>query len=160
VSTRLPVLAGATRPVNVVILLREAFVALNDLVVPYLAQHGHPDVRPAHEAVFQYLDDSGTTVSTLADRAHMTKQAMAELVAHLERHGYVIRVPDPGDRRAKLVVPTQRGREVFALAQALVPVIEQRVARTIGKRRLADLRADLDHIRREFAHEQTAARGR
>ena len=49
----------------------------------------------------------------------MTKQAMAELVRHLEVHGYVVRVPDPGDRRAKLVRPTDRGREVIALAQEL-----------------------------------------
>ena len=42
-------------------------------------------------------DDTGTTVSLLAERARMTKQAMAELVRHLEAHGYVRRVPDPTD---------------------------------------------------------------
>lgn len=46
-------------------------------------------MRSAHGAVFQYLDDTGTTVSALADRAQMTKQAMAELVLHLEKKGYV-----------------------------------------------------------------------
>ena len=39
----------------------------------------------------------------------ITKQSMARLVAHLERHGYVRRVPDPSDRRAKLVRATARG---------------------------------------------------
>ena len=67
----------------------------------------------------------------------MTKQAMAELVLHLELHGYVSRVPDPDDGRAKLVLPTERGRDVFRLARGLVPDIEDRVARTIGQRRLA-----------------------
>ena len=37
------------------------------------------------------------------ERAQITKQSMAELVLHLERLGYVERVPDPSDRRAKLV---------------------------------------------------------
>ena len=110
-------------------LLREAFVALNDLVLARLAERGHGAVRPAHSAVFQYLDDTGTTVSLLAERAQMTKQAMAELVRHLETHGYVVRVPDPTDGRAKLVLPTDRGREVIAMAQELVPEIEDRISR-------------------------------
>jgi MarR family len=48
-----------------------------------------------------------------------TKQTMAEHVQHLETHGYVVRVPDPHDRRAKLVLPTDRGHEVIAIAQGL-----------------------------------------
>ena len=149
-STRIPLIAGRSRPHNVVVLLREAFVALNDLVVPRLIEHGHTDFRPAHGAVFQYLDDTGTTVSTLAERAQMTKQAMAELVVHLEQHGYVVRMPDPDDRRAKLVLPTDKGRQVFDIAQGFAPEIEQRVARLIGDERLAQLRADLETIRSEF----------
>ncbi len=150
-STPIPSAAGASRRANVVVQLREAFVALNGQVVPHLTQHGHQEVRAAHGAVFQYLDQEGTTVSTLAERAQMTKQAMAELVAHLERHDYVSRVPAPHDRRAKLVLLTDRGREVVRLARALVPDIEARVARAIGQRRLTQLRADLERIRREFA---------
>ena len=85
----LPVLHGRERPANLVVLLREAYLRLNDLVLVRLAEQGHGAVRPAHAAVFQYLDDTGTTVSLLAERARMTKQAMAELVRHLETHGYV-----------------------------------------------------------------------
>jgi DNA-binding MarR family transcriptional regulator len=155
-SNRIPVLSGRRRPTNVVVLLREAFVALNDLVLPRLAEHGHTDVRPAHGAVFQYLDDSGTTVSTLAERAQMTKQAMGELVAHLETHGYVVRVPDPQDRRAKLVQPTERGREVFDIAQSLAPEIERRISRLIGARRLKELRTDLETIRAAFVGDEQA----
>lgn len=150
-STRIPVLAGRERPHNLVVQLREAFTALNDLVVPHLVEHGFSDFRPAHGAVFQYLDDTGTTVSTLAARAQMTKQAMAELVAHLESSGYVVREPDPDDRRAKLVLPTARGREVLDVAQRLAPEIEERVERVLGPVRLSALRADLEAIRAEFA---------
>jgi DNA-binding MarR family transcriptional regulator len=55
----------------------------------------------------------------LAERAHMTKQAMAELVAHLEAQGYVERIPDPNDGRAELVRTTTRGRAVFAIVRKL-----------------------------------------
>ena len=150
-SARIPTLAGSQRPGNIAVLLREAFVALNDLVLVKLAESGHGDVRPAHSAVLQYLDDTGTRVSDLADRAQMTKQAMAELVSHLEAHDYVARVPDPSDRRAKLVLPTPRGQEVFAIAQGLVPQIEERVNDVIGARRLAALKTDLEAIRRALA---------
>ena len=64
-----PISAGHERPVNLVVLLREAYVALNDLVPARLAERGHDAIRPAHGAVFQYLDDTGTTVSQLAERA-------------------------------------------------------------------------------------------
>jgi DNA-binding MarR family transcriptional regulator len=130
--------------------MREAFVALNDLVVARLAERGHGVIRAAHGAVFQYLDDTGTTVSLLAERAQMTKQAMAELVQHLETHGYLIRVPDPNDRRAKLVLPTERGREVLTLAQELVPELEGRVTKLLGADRTRALRQDLDTIRHAF----------
>ena len=136
------------RMLNTAVLMREAFRALNDLVVGELVARGHEEVRPAHAAVFQYLDDGGTTVSVLASRAQMTKQAMAELVRHLEAHGYVVRVPDPADRRAKLVTPTDRGLDVFRVAQEVVPRIEDLVADTIGAGRVNALRRDLDAVRR------------
>ncbi len=146
-STRIPVTRGRPRPDNLALLMREIVVAVNDRVLDRLAERGHGAVRPVHAAVFQYLDDDGTTVSVLAERAQMTKQAMAELVAHLEAHGYVIRTPDPADRRAKLVRPTERGREVVDIAQELVPEMEQWVGSLLGEDRARALREDLETLR-------------
>jgi DNA-binding MarR family transcriptional regulator len=136
---------------NTAVLLREAFLALNGQVVPRLVQRGFPDVRPAHNAVFQYLDSAGTTVSALAERAEMTKQAMGELVAHLEERGYVDRVPDPADRRAKLVRPTAKGRRVYAVVQELIPDMEQQLVELLGPNRHRQLRKDLRAIQETFA---------
>ena len=143
----LPVLDGRERPANLAVLLREAFVAVNDRVTVRLADRGHAAVRTAHGAVFQYIDDTGTTVSALAERAGMTKQAMAELVAYLERHDYVTRTTDPDDRRAKLVSLTGRGREVLAIAQGMVPELDRMVTDLLGERRTRQLRQDLEAIR-------------
>ncbi len=156
---RVPRLGGHPRPRNLAVALRDAFTVLNDLVIPHLAEQGFDGLRPAHAAVFQHVDDTGTTVSVLAQRAHITKQAMAELVVHLEEHQYVVRVPDPTDRRAKLVLPTERGLRVLAAAQALVPEIERRVVGAIGEDRLRQLRADLDAIQAEFDGERGRLRG-
>ena len=149
-STSIPQLDGHDRPRNLAVALRGAFTALNDLVIPHLVGLGFTELRPAHAAVFQYLDDTGATVSVLAQRAQMTKQAMAELVIHLEKNAYVVRIPDPADGRAKLVLPTDRGLQVIRAAQALAPEIERRVVGTIGEERLQQLRADLDAIQAEF----------
>jgi len=81
------------------------------------------------------VDDDGNQVSELARRAQITKQSMADLVARLERHGYVERVPDPNDRRAKLVRATARGREVYAIArEALAEIERERTARLCARK--------------------------
>jgi DNA-binding MarR family transcriptional regulator len=111
-----------------------------------LAERGHPDVRFAHGNVFQYLDDDGTRIGVLAERAGVSKQAMAQLVAHLENHGYIERSPDPADRRAQLVRATPRGREVFAIARALMAEIDARLEARLGKAKKQRLRALLEEL--------------
>ena len=76
----------------------------------------------------------------------MSKQAMAQLVAHLELHGYVERAPDPLDRRAKVVRATARGREVFAIARELTEEVEARLAEQLGEAKLRRLRALLEEL--------------
>jgi len=150
-SSELPATSARRAPENLAILLREPFVVLSDRLIARLAARGHPEVRYAHGAVFQYLDDAGTRVSVLAARARIAKQSMAELVAHLERHGYVERIPDPGDRRAKLVRATPRGREVFAIARELVAETDARLDAALGPARVRELRGLLEEVRTALA---------
>ena len=76
----------------------------------------------------------------------MTKQSMAQLVAHLEAHGYVERVPDPADGRAKLVRATARGREVFAVVRAFIADLDARLDERMGTARVEQLRALLEEL--------------
>ena len=145
-SVRLPATSARDAPENLAILLREPFRAMSEQLFARLAQRGHTEVRYAHGNVFQYLDDTGTTVSRLAERAQMTKQSMAQLVQHLERCGYVERVPDPADRRAKLVRTTERGREVFAIVREFVAETDAAVTEHLGAAKLTQLRALLTEL--------------
>jgi len=129
---------------NLGLLLRELYRIASEELHKRIGERGHPDVRPPHGNVFGFLDDEGTPVSELARRAQITKQSMAELVAHLERHGYVERVPDPGDRRAKLVRATARGSEVYAIARDVLAEIEREWTARLGARRLRDLLQELN----------------
>jgi DNA-binding MarR family transcriptional regulator len=119
---------------------------MNEELLDRLAERGHPAVRYSHGNVFQFLDDSGTRVSVLAERAQVTKQAMAQLVSHLEEHRYVERVPDPRDRRAKLVRATPRGRAVFAVARELMEEVEGRLDERLGQAKLRRLRGLLQEL--------------
>jgi DNA-binding MarR family transcriptional regulator len=139
-KSTLPDTTARQAPENLAILLREPFRAMSEQLIATLARRGHPEVRYAHGSVFQYLDDAGTRVNVLAERAQVTKQAMAQLVAHLEAHDYVERVPDPDDRRAKLVRTTERGREVFAIVREFVAELEARLAGRLGRANLERLR--------------------
>ncbi len=149
-SSPLPDTSARRAPENLAILLREPFRAMTDLLMQRLTERGHPEVRYAHGAVFQYLDDGGTRVGVLAERARMTKQSMAELVAHLERHGYVERVPDPADGRARLVRATARGREVFAIARQVMADVEERLDARLGAERVTALREILNEVGEEL----------
>ncbi len=145
-SSRLPHTSARRSPENLAVLLREPFRVGSELLVERFAQRGHPEVRGPHGNVFQYLDDAGTRVSVLAQRAQITKQSMAELVEHLERHGYVERVPDPEDRRAKLVRATGRGEEVYAIAREFVAELEADWTRRLGRTKMRQLRRLLEEL--------------
>jgi DNA-binding MarR family transcriptional regulator len=75
---------------------------------------------------------------------------MAELVAHLERHGYVERVPDPEDRRAKLVRATARGQEVYEIAREFVVDVEAEWTAKLGERKIATLRRLLKELNEQL----------
>jgi DNA-binding MarR family transcriptional regulator len=130
------------------VLLREPFRIGSELLHEHFAAHGHPDVRAPHGNVMQFLDDEGSRVSDLARRAQITKQSMAELVGHLERHGYVERVPDPNDRRAKLVRTTAKGRELHRTARAFVAHLEDRWGQRLGKEKMKQLKELLAELNR------------
>jgi DNA-binding MarR family transcriptional regulator len=134
------------RPDNLGILLREPFRFASARLHERFAERGHPEVRAPHGNVLQYLDAAGTRVSVLAERAQVTKQSMAELVAHLERHGYVERVPDPADRRAKLVKPTARGGEIYEIAREFIIDMEAEWTAKLGERKMRTLRELLKEL--------------
>ena len=102
-------------------------------VVAGLAAADFGDVRPAHFTVFQHIPPQGIRLTALADAALMTKQSMGYLVDDLEALGYVERVPDPTDRRAKVVRLTARGQTVEETVRTVIGQIEADWAARLGQ---------------------------
>ena len=112
-----------------------------------MAERGYPDIKPGHAAVFMNIDRrSGTHLTELARRARMTKQGMMLVVDDLEGRGYVRRVADEEDARAKIVRLTARGRRYVAEARRAMAALEGRARRELGDRRFETLRTALEII--------------
>jgi DNA-binding MarR family transcriptional regulator len=100
-----------------------------------LAERGYPELRPGHAALFLSIDRrSGSRLVDLAEEARVTKQAMMTIVDDLEGRGYVRRVADPSDTRAKLVRLTTRGRTAAAECRRAVLSLDARTKRRLGDR--------------------------
>jgi DNA-binding MarR family transcriptional regulator len=126
---------------------------IDDAVEAGLDAAGYPDVRRAHDPVFEMVDQGGTRITDMAARARMTKQGMGQLVSHLEERGYVARRPDPDDGRAKLVALTEKGEEAVTAATAALTNLEARWATHLGERRARELRAALVDLCLAFGRE-------
>lgn len=132
---------------NTGLLLLIPYRAMETRVFEELAAAGFDDLTPSQARVFQRIGPSGTRVGDLARQAGITKQSAGFLVDQLERLGYVRRVPDPVDGRARLVVVAERGARGVEAAAAVVARVEAEWTAHLGARRMAQLRRILGDLR-------------
>ena len=130
---------------NTIAMLGRAYSLLGFRIVDGVVGAGYPQ-KPSHSAVFAQIDREGSRLTDLARGANMTPQAMGELVDELEGLGYVVRRPDPTDRRAKLIVLTERGQECIAAGLATIDWLEQRITEVLGQRGRLQLRRLLEKL--------------
>lgn len=117
-----------------------------ELVNEGLVERGFGDFRPAHGTIGQHIADRGSRVTELAQLAQVTKPTVVYLVNDLERLGYVERIPDPADGRAKLVCLTERGVRAQQAAREVIAQVEQDWSEFLGARDFARLRALLQRL--------------
>ncbi len=108
---------------------------------------GITDITLAQARVAARISPDGSRVSELAEQARVTKQSAAFLVEQLEKAGYVERVPDPTDGRARLVRLTRRARRVAQAADAEVQRVLTEWADHLGEERLRQMHDTLRDLR-------------
>lgn len=116
-----------------------------------LEETPYADLRPTHGCVFRFVRDDGMRLTDLATHADMTKQSVGEIVDDLVDLGYVERIPDPQDRRAKLIRLTKKGVEAQRVGFGLIEDIEARWAERFGSDRIDGLRELLEEVVAELA---------
>jgi DNA-binding MarR family transcriptional regulator len=117
---------------NTVAMLGRAYSLLGFQIVDGVVGAGFPQ-KPSHSAVFAQIKMEGSRLTDLARGANITPQAMGELIDELEELGYVERRPDPTDRRAKLIVLTDRGKACIAAGISTIERIEERIDAVLGE---------------------------
>jgi DNA-binding MarR family transcriptional regulator len=143
-------LAERQRAVTLIALLRRTSRLMVEEISERMEAAGWPDPRSSHHPFFENIDPDGTRLTVLAARAGLSHQAMGQVVAELEERGYVERVPDPSDRRARLVRLTAEGRDIVRGALREIAAIEAKWSRRWRRAGLAgDLRAALEAGLRE-----------
>ena len=109
---------------NIGLLCFIVYRAMEARVLAGLAAAGFGDTTAAQGRVFARIDPDGTRLTDLAERALITKQTAGFLVDQLERAGYVRRVPDPRDARARLLkIMDAEAHNGFCLIQRIERVL-------------------------------------
>lgn len=111
-----------------------------------LERSEYGDIRPTHGCVFRFVQGEGLRLTDIAERAKLTKQSVGEIVDDLVERGYAQRIPDPDDRRAKLICLTERGEAAQAHGRKLFAKVEKRWTERYGAERIAALREMLEEI--------------
>lgn len=100
---------------------------------------GHGWFSDARAALMGHIPRNGIRQSALIERVGTSKQAVQQVLDGLEAEGVIARVPDPDDRRGRLVRYTDRGRAALRDVDRVKAEIERRYAQRIGPDRMAAL---------------------
>lgn len=112
-----------------------------------LAELGYDDITYSQGRLIQRMAPGGSRLTDLAEQAHITKQSAGFLVDRLVQTGYVERVPDPTDARARLIRAAPRGERAIAEAAGIVARVEAEWTAYLGARDMAALRRILTRLR-------------
>jgi DNA-binding MarR family transcriptional regulator len=144
------------QPVDLGVALFIPYRYMEDRIFRAIQDAGFDDWTLSQVRVFQRLAPDGSRLTDLADQAQMSKQSAGVLVDQLERLGYVRRVPDPTDGRARLIVIEERGRRAAEVAMATSTEILAEWKAFLGTRNFTLLHQILDQLREitdPYAHE-------
>jgi DNA-binding MarR family transcriptional regulator len=105
-----------------------------------VARAGIDGMRTPYGYVIRALYGDRLTLTELADRLGVTKQAAIKVVDEMEARGFVKREPHAGDRRAKALALTPKGLAVRAAARKESRRMEAELRRELGPEDVAAMR--------------------
>jgi|SRR5690348_9128094 DNA-binding MarR family transcriptional regulator len=118
--------------------LRHELETVGDMVAP--------ELRSSYRRVLGRTPPDGLRVSVLAERTQMTPQSLGQFVEVLRHAGYLEVVPDPADRRARLIRPTSKGLVASEAIRQAIRDLEDRWSAEIGAAGWQQLRRHLTQL--------------
>jgi len=125
-------------------MLRDVWQWVRNQMYAGVVAAGYDDLNAAHVGLWRYPGLDGLRPSQLADRVGITKQSVNDLLGHLEAHGYLQRVPDSADGRARVIRLTSKGKRLQETIYAEAGAAQLRIAEILGPRRFAQLHGSLE----------------
>ena len=127
-------------------LLRVVWQWVRDQMYLGVVAAGYHDLNPAHIGLWRYPGLEGLRPSQLADQLGITKQSVNDLLAYLEQHGYLRRVPDSADGRARVIRITSKGRRLQQKIYEQAQAAQLRIAEMLGPERFTQLHSSLEML--------------
>ncbi|MFT6399773.1 MAG: DNA-binding MarR family transcriptional regulator [Bradymonadia bacterium] len=124
------------------LLFKTGRLAEEDALERIRRETGLPNLRRAHMACFPHIDLAGTRLTAIAERMGLRKQSVAALVEDLVVMQMLERVPDPSDRRAKLVC-FKGGTDALAAGVEHLIHYERELAARLGEDTMKTLHSNL-----------------
>lgn len=134
-------------------LLRLGWQFVREQIYSGVLSAGYDDLNPAHVALFRYPTLDRQRPSELAEQIQITRQSVNDLLGHLEQCGYLTRVADPDDGRARVVRLTAKGRKLEKTINNEAHEAELTIARWLGHSTFAQLRDGLEELARNITDE-------
>lgn len=104
-------------------------------------------------------DSPGLRQTQLAERLHIEPMTVTGFLDRLAARDLIERRPDPCDRRAKLVHPTETGRTVIPRVRAAAAGVRATLATGLTPADVAELRRLTRHVRANLAARVDAEAG-
>jgi DNA-binding MarR family transcriptional regulator len=124
-------------------LLLRASRVVNSQVVQGLHARGFTQLKSMHTTLLSNLPLAGASVTHVAERAGITKQAMGRLASELEIAGYLKQKKLAADGRVRMLSLTARGRRLMLDSFEVMAALEEQYADAIGKKQLHALMSGL-----------------
>ena len=145
-----PVAVRARREQMLLRLLFRATHSMNAEMTRRIRARGWSTFQPSFTPLLGHLDTEGTTISTLAERMGVSRQAVSQLARAIEHACLVERVPHPTDGRSVLVRHTEAGRRILLDALDVMSSIEAEYSVRAGAHEIDELKRLLAHLLTEI----------
>ncbi|OUR61169.1 hypothetical protein A9Q74_10285 [Colwellia sp. 39_35_sub15_T18] len=134
------------REKNIGRLFQRASRSYSERALALLHEKGFSDIALFHTVLIANLDADGDQITSIAEKAGITKQAMGQIVNDLENKGYVKKTKSLRDKRAYLIEFTEHGKDALRAAYEVKIIIEKEYMALLGIDNVKHLRALLETL--------------